>query len=60
MHPIQQTTFGSVFHTYFYPPSGAQNETAGQAVMTKSMAKHEKRTNGKTRGIQKTNTAKSL
>jgi hypothetical protein len=37
MHPTQQTAFGLVFHTYFYPPSGAQNATAGQAIMTKSM-----------------------
>jgi hypothetical protein len=37
MHPSQQTTFGLVFPTYFYPPSGAQNATAGQAIMTKSM-----------------------
>jgi hypothetical protein len=37
MHPSQQTTFGSVFYTYFYPPSGAQNAKSGQAIMTKSM-----------------------
>jgi hypothetical protein len=37
MHPSQQATFVSVFHTYFYPPSGAQNATASQAIMTKSM-----------------------
>jgi hypothetical protein len=36
-HPSQHTLFGSVFHTYFYPPSGDQNATAGQAIMTKSM-----------------------
>jgi hypothetical protein len=54
MHPSQQKTFGSVLHTYFYPPYGAQNATAGQATMTNSMTDHsmannEKRTNGKTR-----------
>jgi hypothetical protein len=37
MHPSQQTIFGSVFHWYFYPPSSAQNATAGQAIMTTSM-----------------------
>jgi hypothetical protein len=37
MHPSHHTTFGLLFHTYFYPPSGAQNATAGQAIMTKSM-----------------------
>jgi hypothetical protein len=34
IYPIQQTTFGSVLHTYFYPPFGAQNAIVGQATMT--------------------------
>jgi hypothetical protein len=36
-HLNQQTTSGSEFHTYFYPPSGALNATAGQATMAKYM-----------------------